>query len=359
MDRQGESSRTFEQFLETAEWSRFEQYIETSQTVLRAEIQKSVASEREIRAKLRNRILTKHADRLIKLDPAAIEAASNVLATDTVAIDGTRAQVSMLSGIRGQLGVVAIRYSGDMTSYVTYVTEVTYSDFDPDADIEEVVAKRSKDEFAVSELVVRALLAYNERHRALEQPQRWCILQGELFPFELRSGLGKLKGLGVALDLFQRMTERKTIGAVVSDTSSPDINYGFALEPLEFFTITNLKTEYDQWLESGAKFNPDDEETFRTFNDKYACHILKAVYRVGQRPFMFYAHEDYIHEFAALLAADALHIPERGFPLLIDYADSVCASLFRAGDFEKRVNYELALEGDLLAESSERASRAR
>lgn len=350
---------TFRQFLETAEWSRFEQYIETSQGVLRLEVQKSVASERDIRARLRERIESKHRDRLCAVSDASLAKARITLANDTVAIDGTRAQVSMLSGIRGQLGVVAIRYSGEMTSYVTYVTEVTYSDFDPDADIEDVIERRTKDDFSVSELVVRAMLAYNERFRALEQPQTWCILQGELFPFELRSGLGKLRGLDIALNLFAKMVDRKTVGAVVSDTSSPDINYGFALEPREFFKITNLKYEYDKWLESGAKFNPADEAKFKAFNDKYASQIIKGVYRIGQRPFIFYAHEDVIEDFAALIMADSSHIQERGFPLLIDYADSVCASLFRAGDFERRVNFELALEGDLLSELSERATRSR
>jgi len=350
---------TFERFLENAEWSNFEDYIETSQGVLRSEIQKSVASEREIRDKLRKRVQTKHRDRLRKVSDESLMAARNILVSDTVAIDGTRAQVTMLSGIRGQLGVVAMRYSGEMTSYVSYVTEVTYSDFDPNADIEEVVARRTKDDFSVSELVVRALLAFNERSRALEQPQTWCILQGELFPFELRSGLGKLRGLDVALNLFRKIADRKTIGAVVSDTASPDINYGFALESREYFRITNLKYEYDQWLEGGAKFNPEDKATFAKFADEVGGQIIKGVFRVGQRPFIFYAHEDTFDQFAAIVIADALHIPERGFPLLIDYADSVCASLFRAGDFERRVNFELALEGDLLSELSERANRAR
>lgn len=350
---------TFEQILDTAEWSPFEHYIETSQGVLRVEIQKNVASERDIRKKLRKRVETKHRDRLSYVTDTALAEAKKILVDNTVAIDGTRAQVTMLSGIRGQLGVVAMRYSGAMTSYVSYVTEVTYSDFDPDADIEDVVARRSKDEYTVSELVVRAMLAYNERLRALEQPQKWCILQGELFPFELRSGLGKLRGLDVALSLFRKIADRKTIGAVVSDTSSPDINYGFALDTREYFKITDLKYEYDQWLEGGAKFNPDDKATFAKFANEVGSRIIKGVFRVGQRPFMFYAHEDTFDEFAALVIADSLHIPERGFPLLIDYADSVCASLFRAGDFERRVNYELALEGDLLSELSERANRAR
>jgi hypothetical protein len=355
----GDGGPTFEQFLDTAEWSHFEQYIEVSQGVLRSEIRKHVSSERDIRKKLRARVTTTHKDRLRYVHDAALARGRDRLVKDTVAIDGTQAQVAMLSGIRGQLGVVAMRYSGEMTSYVSYVTEVTYSDFDPDADIEEIVARRNKDEYAVSPLVVRAMLAYNERQRALEQPQKWCILQGELFPFELRSGLGKLKCLDVSLDLFTKIAQRKTIGAVVSDTTSPDINYGFALEPREYFRITDLRYEYEKWLDGGAKFNPDDKAKFGDFARDVGGQILKGVFRVGQRPFLFYAHEDAFDDFAAIVVADALHIPERGFPLLIDYADSVCASLFRAGDFERRVNYELALEGDLLSEQSERASRAR
>lgn len=354
-----EDSPTFEQFLGTTQWSNFEAYIETSQDVLRSEIKKNVASERGIRQRLRERIQTKYRDKVASVSDAMLANARDVLVKDTVAIDGTRAQVSMLSGIRGQLGVVAIRYTGETTSYVSYVTELTYSDFDADADIEELVARRNKDDFVVSDLVIRATLAYSERLRALEQPQKWCILQGELFPFELRSGLGKLRALDTAIALFTQIADKRTIGAVVSDTTSPDLNYGYALEPREYFRLYDLKHEYDQWLDGGAKFNPQDKAKFAAFSDKVGSRIIKGVYRVGQRPFIFYAHEDTFDEFAAIIVADALHIPERGFPLLIDYADSVCASLFRAGDFEKRVNFELALEGDLLSELSERANRAR
>lgn len=51
---ESEDGPTFGQSLETAEWSNFEQYLETTQSVLRAEIQKSVSSERDIRTKLGN-----------------------------------------------------------------------------------------------------------------------------------------------------------------------------------------------------------------------------------------------------------------------------------------------------------------
>lgn len=354
-----ERGPTFEEFLGRAHWSNFEAYLETSQNVLRTEIKRNVESERGIRAKLRKRVVEQYRERLSVVTESAVSAARNVLMSDCVAIDGTRAQVSMLSGTRGQLGVVAIRYSGEKTSYVSYVTELTYSDFDPDVDIEELVARRSKDDFVVSDLVIRATLAYSERFRALEQPEKWCILQGELFPFELRSGLGKLRALDSAIDLFRKIADRRTIGAVVSDTASPDLNYGFALNPCEYFRLYDLKFEYDKWLEGGAKFNPADKAKFAAFADEVGAKIIKGVYRVGQRPFIFYAHEDSFDEFAAIIIADSLRIPERGFPLLIDYADSVCSSLFRAGDFEKRVTFELALEGDLLAELSERANRAR
>jgi hypothetical protein len=349
-------SPDFSSFLDDIEWSSFDDHLEEGQIPLRREIEENYARECDIRERLRHYILTEKKGNLRTVDAQMFADARKELTSHVTGVDGTLAKVELLSGVRSQLGIVAVNYSNDKATYVTYVSEATFSDYDATDDILEVLQKRRKEERAVSDLVLRATLAYNERSRALEQTTKWRIVHGELFPFELRSGLGKLKALPTSLELFRNLINEKTIGSVVSDTSAVEINLGYALKQNEYFMISTLKSDYSDWLPD-AHFSAEDEALFKQFIDDTAGEIYKGVYRVAQRPHVFYAHREVFDEFASILVADSSLIPERGFPMLIDYADTIAAALFRARDFENRVQYEIALKGDLLAEQSERTGR--
>ena len=68
---------------------------------------------------------------------------------------------------------------------------------------------------------------------------------------------------------------------------------------------------------------------------------------------MFQAHAEYFDTTARIIARDSMFQKEKGFPLLIDYADTLCSSFFKSSDFNKIIEYQLAKEGEFLSETSE------
>ncbi len=351
---------SFQDFLNDTSWKDYSEHFNTAQEILRAEIARNRKDEEDFRTRLKERIRAEYRENLVTILPEQIAKARNaLLAGDVCAIDGTLAKVELMSGVRSQIGIVAVNYHNEKASYVTYVTEGRYTQYNSAEDVMEILKARKKDKRVVSDLVLRATMAYWEREHAMHQAASWKLIHGELFPFELRSGLGELKALPSSLALFRRLAASPRIGSVVSDASGIARFLGYALEPYQYLKIERLSTEYDRWLKDEAHFSSDDEKLFRSFVEDTAINYWKAVYRVGPRPYVFYAHKNAIDEFARLIMADAEIIRERGFPLLIDYADTICANLFRASDFEKRIEHELSLQGEVLTEFSERKFRRR
>jgi hypothetical protein len=86
--------------------------------------------------------------------------------------------------------------------------------------------------------------------------------------------------------------------------------------------------------------------------------VLKiGIIKISQRPYVFQAHEKYFDFAARVIARDSLFQKEKGFPLLIDYADNLCSTFFKASDFNKIIEYQLAKEGEFLSERSEETMR--
>jgi hypothetical protein len=338
-------------------WESYAGYYDNAQTRIRAEIRQNAQAEREFRRVLRAELLKKYPRKFKRISTDEIKAATQTLRSDTCAVDGTLAKFDLMSGMRSQIGIVAVNYNNDKATYVTYVTEATYSQFRTTGDIIEALEKRDRKARAVSDLVLRATMAYWERRHAIAQPSTWKILHGELFPFELRNGLGELQALRPCLNLFREMARCGQIGSVVSDSTGKERIVGSALEEFEYFEISSLRHDYEQWLAHEAHFGKRDKKQFREFIVDTARDFVKGVYRVGPHPYVFYCKREFLHEFAALLMADSALVPERGFPMLVDYADSICASLFRAGDFERRIEHELAMTEEALTELSERWGR--
>lgn len=354
-----ERPKSFGEFLRASNWDNHEEHMQKAQGVLRAEMAENSRRERDFRAKLTEKLTTEFRRNVHTVSADDIASAREILSSgDVVAVDGTLAKFPLMSGTRSQIGIVAVNYKNEKTTHVSYVTEATYSEYSSAEDVFEYLRKRKKTKPVVSDLVLRATMAYWERRYALKQGAKWRIIHGELFPFELRSGLGELRALPEALGLFQEMADLKTIGSVVSDSSGIDVLLGLGLSSNQYLVIRDLEEEYAEWLHDDAHFAKTDEALFEAFLPT-AKEFRKCVYRVGDRPFLFYAHKDHLHEFAAILIADSGLIRERGFPVLVDYADTICGSLFRAGDFERRIDYELALQSELLREQSERVGRRR
>jgi len=91
--------------------------------------------------------------------------------------------------------------------------------------------------------------------------------------------------------------------------------------------------------------NAQEKKVLTNLRDEYLAKIKIGVFRVGPKPYVFEAHEDYFNEAAALVIRDSLNQSLRGFPLLIDYADCVCRRILAADDFNKLIEHKLAKKG--------------
>jgi hypothetical protein len=95
----------------------------------------------------------------------------------------------------------------------------------------------------------------------------------------------------------------------------------------------------------GAHFNPQDRKDFEDFTSSHGGLVRVGVFKAGPKPYIFQAHRDVFEEAAALVIRDAMHQPMRGFPLLIDYADRVCAYHLRSSEFDRQIQFKTARLG--------------
>jgi hypothetical protein len=74
-------------------------------------------------------------------------------------------------------------------------------------------------------------------------------------------------------------------------------------------------------------------------------------------PQVFYAHAEHAHVAAHLVLADSLLQEHRGFPILIDLADTVCKAVFGRETLQGPVAAAYAEAGAPWRHLSERATR--
>jgi hypothetical protein len=74
---------------------------------------------------------------------------------------------------------------------------------------------------------------------------------------------------------------------------------------------------------------------------------------------LFYAHRELAHQAALIAMADGALQEHRGFPMLIDLADTVCATTFDAGSFVSSIQAAYARAGAPHRYFTERQTRNR
>jgi len=154
------------------------------------------------------------------------------------------------------------------------------------------------------------------------------------------------------LELARRLIEAKNVIAVVEGTHNIDLlNAGEILEPGEYIDARALNVDLREYLQGhrddarGAHFNEKDREDFEAFTDSYGPMFRVGVFKAGPKAYIFQAHRDVFHDAARLVLKDALHQPMRGFPLLLDYADRICAYNLRSSEFDRQVQFKTARLG--------------
>jgi hypothetical protein len=95
------------------------------------------------------------------------------------------------------------------------------------------------------------------------------------------------------------------------------------------------------------------------FCQEVAPKIVIGLFRVweGAPPYLFYAHEDNAEIAAHIAMADSMLQEHRGFPMLIDLADTVCGAVFGTDTFTSSVQMAYTEAGQPFRYLGERETR--
>jgi hypothetical protein len=227
------------------------------------------------------------------------------------------------------------------------------------------------------DLARRAIMTYAERAILLRRSTaRWRLGHGSPAPYEL------LTGAAIRLDLVvpaTRLLEELICGHrrfvfVPSEAARRELlTIGNALNPLEYAIVDTLRdrirpviasseydlpTTYDTTV-GGRQLSP--REWIVRFRDVIAAQVVVGVYRASEvaPPQVFYAHQDHAHEAALIALADSVLQPHRGFPMLVDLADRMCASTFGPESLTGPLQLAYTRAGVPLRYLSERMTRHR
>jgi len=351
-----EPSMSFSDLIAPDRWRSFKDHLVNVGDELDADLARLGEEESRLQSVLRPKLETEFGVRTVA-ESDLIAAKEKLYASSVSAVDGTNSIFPMRGGLRVRIGVAAITYANSRTEHVFYVSEQQVRA--PEANPFQLLMERKADGATLSSMVVRCLMAYKERQIALERPEAWKLINGSVFPQELRTGLGRLRALEPCLDLAERVLKSESFVGVIGSSSHNDLlTLASALRPLEYARLWTLKTDLDAWLAT-AHFNPTDHARFKQFIDANGDRAAVGIYRAGSRAYVFQAPTDRFDEAAAIVMADSLHQPIRAYPLLIDYADAVCTRMLAARDFQRQVAYRLARSGSLVTEMDERSLRRR
>ncbi len=355
-------NNTFREILNQKCWNTYEEFISDGIKEYSKELSQDIAQGKKHKAQIRS-FIEKHFE--IKKIPADLDHEKQLLSSgEVVGIDGTIATHKTITGTMAQIGVVAVNYLNEKIQHSYFISEARYKQ-----DIEDVAEYLFSHEplnKVVSGPVLRAALQVRERELGLKDKfkNKYKIYHGPLIPFEMLANPGKaeLKILDVTLDILDDIIANKRCLSIISRSRNDaylrvglSLNQGEYIQlkksvGLEILEDRSLLKDKDRWRE-------EDFLKVNTFINSRATKIKVGLIKLAQRPYVFHAHSEIFDQAARIIARDSMFQKEKGFPLLIDYADNLCSTFFKASDFNKIIEYQLAKEGEFLSEMSEETLR--
>lgn len=354
---------TFADLLSQKQWDDYGDFITQAPDTYTRELSEDLKREEEIRRRVRQTLIASRF-KVKRFEPNLKQAEELLFQGKVIGVDGTVAKQRTLAGLRCQIGVVAVNYFNEKIQKAYFISEANLrSNTD---DVIEILKSRETRNRTLSDMVIRALMLYREREVAMrpEFADSFKLLHGPLLPFELMTGLGRLRALEATLDVLEKVVSDPKVMSVISSTTQDDyLTLGMALEKGEYlvdedFSLGDeLKTNTDFFAE--GKWRSQEYERVKQFLEQIGSQIWVGVIKVSDRPYVFHAHKSMFDQAASIIARDALLQREKGFPLLIDYADTLCSEYFPSGDFLSLLNFRLAREGQFLAATDERDMRVK
>lgn len=287
------------------------------------------------------------------------------------AADGTIALHDTLPLTVAQIGVGLVSYSGDQGTWVhrLFRRDVrAHVPGDPAAEVLELLEARSRRSAferdghdPLSRLARRGLMSYAERAVLLHKSTaRWRMGHGHPTPVEMLTGAESEAFLDASIGILQKLINdtRRFVFVPSAPTERLWLTLGSALEPLEYAIVETQEDRLISLVERGPRYGPITPKALAFVRD-VGPNLVMGIYRAsrlapGQ---MFYAHADHAHEAALIAMADSLLHEHRGFPMLIDLADTVCSAHFSATSFAASIEASYAAAGAPYRYLHERDSR--
>lgn len=290
------------------------------------------------------------------------------------ACDGTIVSHDTLPLTVTQIGICTVSYQGEHGAYAhrLYRRDLTIKEENPLQDLMLLLEQRRKrgaqgveeNTNRLSTLAQRGLMAYAERAILMDKgTAKWRMGHGSPIPFELMTGFwaSRIEMAQAAIELMTKIIEYKRFVFIPSAPSRRELlAIGNALRPLEYLIIGTLKDEASKAIERGNA-RGDKRKMQEDFVERFGDDVVIGLYRASaiSPPFLFYAHRDYV-EIAALIAiADSVLQEQRGFPMLINIADTICSATFSPETFFSTVRQAYAEAGDPFRYLSERETRTK
>lgn len=289
------------------------------------------------------------------------------------ACDGTNVVHDTIPLTITQIGVCLVSYNGQQGTWAhrLFRRDLREKMNDPVGEALALLSRREKREGQglegnkLSELARRGIMAYAERAILLQKSQaRWRMGHGNPAPYELLSGLwaSNPERIQVSLDLISQLVvdHRRFIFVPSAPARRGMLTIGNALNPLEFAILRTAEIDIDKLIDTGG-YRGLVRTKMELFRQEVAPQIVVGLYRAGGTapPYIFYAHVDFAIEAAHIALADSVLQEHRGFPMLIDLADTVCSSTFGADSFLSSVQLAYTETGQPFRFLGERETRGR
>jgi hypothetical protein len=245
-----------------------------------------------------------------------------------------------------QIGVCLVSYRGDQGTWAHRIfrrdlrTSATKNPVDEVMDLLDRRRERGDQDNPrdrLSNLARRGIMAYAERAVLLDRSKTpWRLGHGNPTPYELVTGSGMPDLLREGLNLMQRMVldHRRFVYVPRTTRARELLTIGNALNPLEY-AIIDTNEQMLKRIASGHYRGQEWGPLGRAVNEfikECGAKVITGMYRASPMApaQMFYAHVDHAHEAALIALADSVLQEHRGFPMLIDLADSLCSATFGA-----------------------------
>lgn len=272
-----------------------------------------------------------------------------------------------------QIGVCLVSYNGNQGTWAhrLFRRDLRSRLQDPVEEVLTVLQRRERREAqgvgeeTISELARRGIMTYAERALLKDKSQApWRMGHGSPIPFELITGLwaSQRDRIRQSLDMIEWYVGFKRFVFVPSAPAKRHLlMMGDALNPLEFAVVDTLQPEVRRRIDSGGYRSASAVlQEMERFCEEVAPNIVVGIYRAWEAspPHLFYAHVDCAEMAAHIVMADSILQEHRGFPMLIDLADTVCSTSFGVDSLIPTVQTAYARSGEPFRYLGERETRS-